>query len=45
MTGFGGIGIFFVFTKNGEVTRTITSNNDEYGIFFNSSTGGQITRT
>ncbi len=44
VTGFGGIGIFFVFTKNGEVTRTITSNNDEYGIFFNSSTGGQITR-
>ena len=40
-----GIGMFFVFTKNGEVTRTIASNNEEYGIFFNSSTGARSPAT
>jgi hypothetical protein len=37
-------GIFFFNTKNGEVTRTIASDNAAYGMFFNNSTGANIGR-
>jgi len=44
VTGFNGTGILFIHTRNGEVTRTIASNNEEYGIFANDSTGTVIAR-
>jgi len=37
-------GMFFFNTKNGEITRTIASDNDAYGIFVNNSTGATIAR-
>jgi len=44
VTGFSGTGIMFIHTKGGEVTRTIASNNEEYGIFANDSSGTVIAR-
>ena len=37
-------GMHFFSTKNGEVTRTVASDNAGYGIFFTDSTGGTIAR-
>jgi hypothetical protein len=44
VTGFNGSGILFIHTRDGKVTRTIASNNDEYGIFANDSSGTVIAR-
>jgi nitrous oxidase accessory protein NosD len=44
VTGFNGSGILFIHTRDGEVTRTIASNNAEYGIFANDSSGTVIER-
>ena len=43
MKGFV-FGMFFFNTKNGEITRTIASDNEAYGIFVNNSTGATIAR-
>jgi parallel beta helix pectate lyase-like protein len=44
VTGFNGIGIFFVGADDGVVKRVIASDNGEYGIFANNSSGTVIAR-
>ena len=44
VTGFNGMGIFLFGVDNGVVKRVIASDNGEYGIFANNSTGTHISR-
>ena len=44
VTGFNGFGMLFFGSRNGVVERTIASDNGEYGIFANTSSGTVIAR-
>jgi hypothetical protein len=44
VSGFPGIGIFFVGTRDGVIQKVLSENNGEYGIFANTASGTTIAR-